>query len=332
MDISNFLTPYKRSTPVLIGSGVQGAFDYHAIDCPFVFRHQDRFYMMYVGFDGTGYQTALATSDDLLHWEHLSTILPKEEGQDWDSRNIAGTWIMRDNDLYGSGQLKKWNGKYWLAYHSYPGEGYEEGSAKIGLAWTEDESLLTWHRLAEPILVPEDGEDWEQGGLYKECLLEHEGTFYLFYNAKNQDHGRWIEQTGLATSTDLINWQRHAHNPILRVTPDAWDSGFVSDPCVLKDGDRWAMYFFGYNFKKAQEGLAVSHDLFSWEKCPEPIIAHGAEGELDENYAHKPSVIAYNGILYHFYTACRKPQPGDRTCNFFPEYRTIAVATSAPLA
>lgn len=331
MTIDAWLTPYKRSEPVLVGSGEEGAFDYHAVDCPFVFRHNGRFYMMYVGYDGIGYQTALAVGDDLLRFEPLSTILRRDEGSAWDSRNVAGTWMLRDNDLHGPGTLKKWNGKYWLAYHSYPGDGYEAGSARIGLAWTEDEELLEWHRLPEPILTPEEGEPWESGGLYKECLLEHEGTFYLFYNAKNQTHGRWIEQTGLATSADLVRWTRHPDNPVLRVTPGAWDGGFVSDPCVLRDGDRWAMFFFGFDYKKAQEGVAYSADLLNWTKHPDPIIETGQPGELDASYAHKPSVIAHEGVLYHFYTACRKPQKGDRTCNFFPEYRTIAVATSREL-
>jgi predicted GH43/DUF377 family glycosyl hydrolase len=101
MDIATCLTPYKWKKPVLVGSGAKGAFDSHAVDCPFVFRHNDHFYMMYVGFDGTGYQTALATSDDLLNWQHLSAILTRnEEGSAWDSRNIAGTWILRDNDMH----------------------------------------------------------------------------------------------------------------------------------------------------------------------------------------------------------------------------------------
>ncbi|MGG4032949.1 hypothetical protein ABEV74_04445 [Paenibacillus cisolokensis] len=329
--LSGCLTPFKWGRPVLVGSGEPGAFDCHAVDCPYVFRHHDRFYMMYVGFDGKGYQTALAVSDDLLHWEHMSTILRRDEGSGWDSRNIAGTWIMRDNDMHGPGTLKRWNGKYWLAYHSYPGDGYEEGSAKIGLAWTEDESLTTWHRLPDPILAPEDGEEWERGGLYKECLLEHDGTFYLFYNAKNKNRGRWVEQTGVATSTDLVQWRRHADNPVIRVTPDAWDSGFVSDPCVLRDGDRWVMFFFGYDYKAAQEGIAFSDDLLNWTKYPEPIITVGKESELDAIFAHKPSVITHEGVLYHFYTASRRPREGDRTCNIFPEFRTITVATSRKL-
>ncbi|OXM87993.1 family 43 glycosylhydrolase [Paenibacillus rigui] len=330
MNIQPYVTPYKLGKPVLAGSGIPGHFDYRAVDCPFVFQHQDRFYMMYVGFDDTGYQTALATSSDLLHWEHLSVILRRNEGSGWDSKNIAGTWILKEHDLDAPPVLKKWDNKYWLVYHAYPEFGYEEGSAKIGLAWTEDENLLEWHRLPEPILTPEEGADWEKGGLYKECLIEEDGTFYLFYNAKNTDK-RWIEQTGVAFSTDLISWHRYEHNPVLRVSPDRWDSGFVSDPCVLKHQDEWVMYYFGYNYKQAQEGLALSKDLLHWEKYPEPIISVGEKGTIDSIFAHKPSVITHEGVLYHFYCSCRLVQEGDPTVNYGKEFRTISVAASRNL-
>ncbi len=330
MHIEPYLTPYKYGKPVLVGSGKEGRFDAKAVDCPFVFQHNDKFYMMHVGFDGVGYQTALATSDDLLNWEHLGVILRRGEGSGWDSVNVAGTWIMKENRIDAPPVLKKWDNKYWLVYHAYPGIGYESGSAKIGLAWTEDEQLLDWHRLPEPILVPEEGADWEKGGLYKECLVEHEGTFYLFYNAKNQDEGGWVEQTGLALSKDLKTWKRHEHNPVIPITPDRWDSGFASDPCVLRDdsNDQWVLYYFGFDYHRAQEGIALSKDLFHWEKHPEPIIRIGDEGEIDSIFAHKPSVISHNGVLYHFYCSCRRNKEGDPTTNFADEFRTISVAAS----
>ncbi|MDQ0889022.1 putative GH43/DUF377 family glycosyl hydrolase [Paenibacillus sp. V4I9] len=328
MNIAPYVTPYKLGRPVLVGSGVPSHFDERAVDCPFVFQHNDKFYMMYVGFDGTGYQTALATSKDLLHWDHLSVILRRDEGSGWDSKNIAGTWILKENQIDAPPLLKKWNNKYWLLYHAYPEFGYEEGSAKIGIAWTEDEQLLEWHRYSDPILTPEAGADWEKGGLYKECLIEHKDTFYLFYNAKNTNKGKWIEQTGVALSTDLMHWQRYEQNPILCVSPERWDSGFVSDPCVLQDKDQWVMYFFGYNYKQAQEGIALSKDLLHWDKYPDPIIRVGEEGTIDSIFAHKPSVITHNGVLYHFYCSCRPYKDGDPTKNYGKEFRTISVAAS----
>lgn len=332
MNLERYLTPYKYKKPVLTGSGNPGGFDKDAVDCPFVFQHRGLFYMMYVGFDGTGYQTALATSEDLLHWEHRAVILRRSEGSEWDAKNVAGTWILKEHRLDAPPTLKKWNGKYWLVYHAYPEFGYEEGSAKIGLAWTEDEELLEWHRFPEPILTPEEGAPWEQGGLYKECLIEHEGTFYLFYNAKNAKKGRWKEQIGIATSKDLLAWRRYEGNPVLRVSEDGWDCGFVADPCVLQDGDQWVMFYYGYNYKKAQDGIAFSSDLFHWTKHPEPILTVGEPGEIDSIFAHKPAVIAHEGVLYHFYTASREWREGDPTKNWGREFRSITVATSVDLS
>jgi predicted GH43/DUF377 family glycosyl hydrolase len=321
-----YLTPHKYGKPVLVGSGQPGAFDRNSVDCPFVFQHNGRFYMMYVGFDGIGYQTGLATGKDLLHWEPLHVILRRNESPGWDSNSIAGTWILKEHRMEAPPVLKKWNGRYWLVYHAYPYAGYEEGPGKIGLAWTEDEDLLEWHRLPDPVLTPEEGAPWEQGGLYKGCLIEHEGRFYLFYNAKNTNT-RWTEQIGVAFS-DNLRMQRYEHNPVLRVSPGRWDSGFVSDPCVLKHAGRWVMFYFGYDYQRAQEGIAISNDLIEWDKYPEPIIRVGENEQIDSVFAHKPSVIAHDGVLYHFYCACRKWKEGDPTRNIGDEFRTITVAAS----
>lgn len=325
-----YLTPYKYGKPVIAPSGQKGAFDSECVDIPFVFYHQDRFYMMHVGFNGHGYQTALAVSDDLINWESQGVILGAGQAGSWDSVGAAGTWILKEDEFAGLPKLKKYNDRYWMVYHSYPQVGYEAGPAEIGLAWTEDENLLEWHRLDKPVYSWRDGEAWECGGLYKACIIERDGLFHMFYNAKNKDR-RWIEQTGLATSPDLLHWTRCTKNPVLEVTPGAWDSQFASDPCVMRDEDNWVMYYFGYDLSHAQDGIAFSKDLIHWEKCSEPIVKYGEAGDIDDIHAHKASVINYQDRLYHFYCAARKFQDGDPACNFGTEFRCISVATSHPL-
>lgn len=327
-----YQTPYKYGQPVLAPSGTPGAFDERAVDVPQVFWHNGRFYMTYVGFDGKGYQTALAHSADLLHWQPLGLILPRRQDGRWDALGAAGTCMLREsNDLRSLPKLKKVDGKYWMICHAYPGEGYEAGSAEMGLAWCEDEDLLIWHRLEQPILSWRDGAAWEHGGLYKAWLLEHDGLYYMFYNAKDKDADGWVEQTGVATSTDMMHWQRHPGNPVLPVTPGAWDSRFCSDPQVMRDGARWVMFYFGFDGRHAQEGIAASDDLLHWSKNPLPLLRHGGEGELDQWHAHKPAVVWHEGTLYHFYCACRPWQPGDAAQNFGNEFRCITVAMSRSL-
>ncbi|MCL2814700.1 MAG: hypothetical protein FWD23_08875, partial [Oscillospiraceae bacterium] len=331
MVINHLITPYKINRPVIQASGKDGAFDSRAVDAPFPFRHNGRFYMMYIGFDGTGYQTGLAVSDDLIEWEPLGVILKRGANRQWDFVGMAGTCIIMDNyDLYGCPKPKKINGKYWLFYHAYPGKGYETGPAAQGIAYTEDENLLDWHFCGDPVYTCENGGDWEAGGLYKCFVVENGGKYHMFYNAKNRG-GNWIEQTGTAVSGDMFKWERHEKNPVLPVTKGAWDGCFASDPAVWYDSmeRQWVMFYYGFNGKTAADGIAVSQDLYNWEKFPAPVLTAGQGGDIDVTYAHKPGIIYQDGALYHYYCACRPYKDGDGANNG-GEFRCISLARSKP--
>lgn len=322
---AKYETLYKYGKPVVAPSGVSGTYNSVAVDCPFVFYHAGKTRMLHIGFNGKGYQTALSSSDDPISGFTLDgVVLRAGEGGGWDSKNAAGVWILSETDVNAPRTLKKYRGKYWMLYHAYPGEGYEVGPARMGLAWCEDDDLLRWTRLPEPVFIPEDGADWEKGGLYKGCIVPFKDRFYMFYNAKNiPSPGKpWTEQTGVAVSDDLLSWKRYEKNPVLKVSPDFVDSRFVSDPCVCRDGDDWLMFYFGFDGKKAVDMLAYGNDPYAWTKAG-LLIDTGAPGELDSVYAHKPSVYAFGGVLYHYYCACAPDGTGG-------EYRCITAAASRP--
>jgi predicted GH43/DUF377 family glycosyl hydrolase len=287
---------------VLKPSYRRGAFDSHAVDCPFFFRHGDRHYMTYVGWDAVGYRTGLASSIDLLDWHKEGMILDRGPAGSVTEFNAALTCILRDNDLYGPSSLKQVDGRLVGTYHAYPRAGYESGPGAIGLCCGDD--LYHWD-VQDPILRAEDGMAWEAGGLYKSWLLEHAGTYYLFYNAKNRDRWPWIEQTGVALSDDLIHWERHAGNPVLQVgPPGSFDDLFASDPCVLRCGDTWLMFYYGNcSDGHAREGVAWSRDLLSWTKTCQILVDVGPPGSIDSRHAHKPGIITHDRVLYHFYCA-----------------------------
>ncbi|MCC7496248.1 MAG: hypothetical protein IT160_01645 [Bryobacterales bacterium] len=313
-------TPYKLGRLIVSGSGHEGAFDRIAVDCPFVFYHHRRFWMTYLGFDGIGYQTGLASSNDLADWRSEGAILKRDPASPIARYNIALNWILRENDLGSRGRLRKVGGRYVGVYHAYPGAGFEVGPAVIGLAWSSN--LRDW-KVDEPCLRASDGAAWEKAGLYKPCLVEDSGTYYLFYNAKNLPT-HWREQTGVATSRDLRSWTRYEANPILRNGPaGSPDERFASDPCVLRDGKRWVFFYFGLDSKGVARDLAATGpDPFHAEKCSQVLIDVGPPGSIDSTYAHKPSVITYEGVLYHFYCAVSKVNG--------KEVRGISVARSKP--
>lgn len=325
------LTPYKLNRLVLGGSGVAGDFDEKFVDCPFVFRYGNEFRLTYIGFDGQGYQTGLARSVDLVNWTRLGCILHRQPDSPVFRYNVAMMWIVRDNDALSAGNLKKVRGRYLGAWHAYPNPGMEAGPAVIGLCWSGD--LLRWS-LDPPCLRPDDPDatEWEQGGLYKPCLVEYHGTFYLFYNAKmrtlpKSQGGGWREQIGLATSRDLKRWVRSPLNPIIPNGPrGSWDDRFSSDPCVLRWRNQWALFYYGLSSKdrKARDLLALGERPDHLEKVDAILVDAGPPGSVDDDFAHKPSVIAWSGDLYHFYTAVSGKYPND--------VRGISVARSRPWA
>lgn len=319
--LTPFQTPYKYNKLVLGPSGVHGSFDWKSVDCPFVFSANGRFCMTYVGFDGIGYQTGLAESDDLAHWRRAGLIMARDPSSVVTRYNIALMCILRDDALTSSAPLKKVNGRYLGAWHAYPNPGYEQGPAVIGLAWSDD--LHHWERSA-PILTPDPDAAWEAGGLYKPYLVKSGDTYYLFYNAKNKAKRGWHEQTGLATSKDLKTWTRYPGNPILTNGPKgSWDDRFASDPAVFRYGKWWALYYYGLSSDgKARDLLALGTDPYHFTKVPEIMINVGPPGSIDETYAHKPSLISSKGILYHFYCAVSGKWPN--------ELRGISVARSRP--
>jgi len=320
-DLTPFLTPYKYDKLILEKSGVAGSFDEKSVDCPFVFSADGRFYMTYVGFDGIGYQTGLAVSDDLIAWQRVGLILGRDASDPITRYNLALMCILRDDALESTARLQKVEGRYLGVWHAYPNPGYEAGPAVIGLAWSDD--LRHWKR-TDPILRPEDGAEWERGGLYKPYLVKAGDTYYLYYNAKNNVERGWIEQTGVATSRDLKTWTRYAGNPIVKAGPsDSWDARFASDPAVLRYKRWWVLYYYGLAANgRARDLLALGESPYHFTKVPEIIIDVGPPGSIDEDYAHKPSVISHQGVLYHFYCAVGGKWPND--------VRGISVARSRP--
>ena len=90
--------------------------------------------MLYIGFDGTGYQTGLAVSADLVHWKREALVGPRDPASTYTKYNLAISSILRDKNLHGPGEALKIDGEYLAAWNAYPSAGYEEGAAVVGLA------------------------------------------------------------------------------------------------------------------------------------------------------------------------------------------------------
>ena len=146
------------------------------MDCPTVFRHGDRWYMVYVQLETEpqGYTTQLAVSDDLLHWQAKGTILARGDGDAWDKANAAGGIALANTQWGGDGTLGTHEGRYWMSYLGGAKPGYETPPLSIGMASTLDPtSAAGWERLPAPVLRPDDRDarPFETDTLFKSFIF-----------------------------------------------------------------------------------------------------------------------------------------------------------------
>jgi hypothetical protein len=75
--IKTFRTPYKYPKLILSATGRKGDFDERSVDDPIVFYANGAFQMLYIGWDGVGYQAGLVTSKDLVNWTRTTLVAPR---------------------------------------------------------------------------------------------------------------------------------------------------------------------------------------------------------------------------------------------------------------
>ncbi len=336
-------------TPYKYGMVVAPHDNYHKIDCPTVFRDGGRWVMTYVvyngkdGLDGRGYETWLATSDDLLNWKTEGRILSyKDDG--WDMNQRGGFPALVDWTWDGGYGISKYKDKYWMTYIGGHGTGYEavREPLNIGLAWTGSDvgQAHEWQSAAEPLLSisDKDVQWWEKLVQYKSTVYEIKNEkaknnnglprelrkyrFLMFYNAGgiNPQNSLKAERIGIALSNDMRRWHRYSGNPVYFHEAPGIITG---DAQIVRMDSLYVMFYFSaYNPSRkynAYNTFAVSRDLIHWQDWTGDDLIVPSK-PYDEMFAHKSYVVKHQGVVYHFYCAVNNDQQ-----------RGIAVATSVPM-
>lgn len=306
-------------TPFKYGIVLQHPDTTKMVDSPTVFQENGRWYMTYIVFDGQGYETWLSESEDLLHWESKGKLLSFTEDT-WDASQKAGYVSLVNTEWGGDYGVEKYQDKYWMTYLGGNAAGYEAGVLKIGLANAPQLGVAQeWNTMDEPVLSPKDDDiRWfEDKTIYKSLVIrdreKHTGhPFVMYYNAKGDTAD--YESIGMAVSDDMVNWERFGEDPVI-----TRHKGICGDAQIAQYNDLYIMFYFGAFWKPgAFERFACSYDLIHWTDWEgEDLIAPSEP--FDKTYAHKPWVIKWKGVVYHFYNAVGE------------NGRVIALATSEDL-
>lgn len=299
---------YQPNHVISSTPNIPGYASFQGTDVPTVYQlpgDTAKWYMSFIAFNGNGYNSFVEESTDLVNWSNPRLAMGFGQPGAFDYGGcVVGAYLYESYDIKAPRMLKQRDGQYWTLYGAYPFQtGYEsrpgyEGvaSSAIGLAWQQAKPA--------PILSVYDPDcgAWEQSCIYQPWLVENNGTFYNFYNAANGG----IEQSGVATSTDLLDWTRYPGNPVLKNANSSYDAGFASDPKVFRDGDHWTMFYFGVGAGGAHIMAAFSYDLMNWKASTVPLyLAGGNPSGLDSSFAHKISLVynPQNDTYYLYYCA-----------------------------
>ena len=333
-------------TPYKYGMVVAPEDNYHQIDCPMVYREGGKWYMTYVvyngkdGTDGRGYETWLATSDDLLQWKTLGRLLCYAD-KGWDMNQRAGYPALIDWTWNGSYEMAKYKGRHWMSYFGGEGTGYEaiRKPLNMGMAFTKGDITQAhpWETSPSPVLSINDksAQWWEKLTHYKSTVYWDKNKtlgkpFVMFYNAGGINPANQLkaERIGIALSSNMTSWRRLPLRTAKRKTGNPVffheAPGIITgDAQIVKFPHYYVMFYFSaYNPERkynAYNTFAVSRDLVNWQDWEGADLVYPSK-PYDDMFAHKSYVLKHQGVVYHFY--CAVNHAGQRG---------IAVATSVPM-
>ncbi len=185
-------------------------------------------------------------------------------------------------------------------------------NATFGHAVSTD--LTTWEVLPDPLPRGEPGA-WDDLATWTGSIIRVGDTWHFLYTGVSTRENGLVQRIGLATSRDLMHWERFGDRPVIEADPawyelldlDAWHDQAWRDPWIVPDpaGNGYhalitARSRSGPPDARGVIGHAVSMDLRSWEVRP-PIASPAGFGQLEV-----PQVVdAGDSALLVFCTAGR---------------------------
>ncbi len=226
-----------------------------------VLKEEGMYRMWYSGYNSTLSGIGMATSVDGVHWEKYEgnpLIVPGPGA--YDSDFIFAPTVVKDQSGYkmwytGSDEASRWT--------------IELATSLDGVNWVKHDD--------NPVLQP--GPEWYDGERAGDPWVLHDGGIYkMWYTCQNRPEITY--GIAYATSVDGIEWTKHPENPVLIAGDEGPDSDSVRDPCVVKTGAKFEMWYRGIK-EKWTTCYADSPDGVNWQRYAQNPVLSGEAGGWD---------------------------------------------------
>lgn len=190
-------------------------------------------------------------------------------------------------------------------YRIYFGSRNEKQSPAV--SFIEIDLTQPTHTLAisaQPVLQAGKPGYFDDNGLYPGAILRDGNKVYMYYMGRsNGQHGLYYMAIGLAVShDDGLTFEKVFPAPVM--DRNRFDPWMVTTPWVLKDGDKWRMWYtsgIGWNADLTTSYYHIKYtesaDGINWQASE--TVALGLEG--DETNIAAPSVIKDATGQYHMW-------------------------------
>ena len=207
-------------------------------------------------------------------WEKYSgnpVLLPGAPGE-WDSSGVVATGTLFDGSIYHM---------WYSIVDTIGGIGY--ATSPDGVNWTKHAS--------NPVLNPGPEGTWDDKRPGSPAVVLVNSTFHMWYDIIDGINSK----IGYATSSDGVNWTKHASNPILSgVLTESWESDGVFNPKVIYKDGSFLMWYSGWDSLNVRIGHATSTDGFNWMKhAGNPVMDIGSIDSWDA------ASVAYSSIVFN---------------------------------
>ncbi len=138
---------------------------------------------------------------------------------------------------------------------------------------------------------------WQRADVFNPAAVVKDGRVYLLFRAEDNpkaEIGGRTSRIGIAVSDDGVHFKKHPL-PVLYPDKDMFSEydypGGCEDPRVIETDDgRYVMAYTSWNGKTARLSIAMSKDLYKWEKKgPAFLKAYG--GKYKDQWSKSGSII-----------------------------------------
>jgi predicted GH43/DUF377 family glycosyl hydrolase len=274
------------ANPVLEPSEEGWDSEHYYFDDPTIVKRDGVYHMWYSSAENLrGNETfwiAYATSPDGIAWTKHGSVLGPGAGGRWMAKGASGPTVIDDQGVF----------KMWFVGENNP-YNYHHG---IGYATSRDGT--TWEVDVDPVLPT----NASLAATWHPAVLKKDALYYLFTGVTTSPNGYPMD-IALFTSTDGRTWQ--GRGKVLSARREkAWQSSGIA-PCeVIFDGNRFKMFFTGFEAESFSIGYAESQEGINWiETLTTSLMGPADTAPWSTKGVGFPAVLMEDGKLKMWFSA-----------------------------